>query len=50
MTKAGIKLPTLFDVEIQIPTFVHVTPAKAHDMNAMSVILSYERAIAMLKH
>jgi len=37
-TKAGVKLHTLFDVETQIPTFVHITPAKMHDVNAMDVI------------
>nr|WP_294081926.1 IS4 family transposase [Proteiniphilum sp. UBA5384] len=37
-TKAGIKLHTLFDIETQIPAFVHVTPAKVHDMNAMDII------------
>ena len=37
-TKAGIKLHTLFDIETQIPDFVHITPAKVHDMNAMDNI------------
>lgn len=37
-TKAGIKLHTLFDIETQIPAFVHITPAKVHDMNAMDNI------------
>lgn len=40
-TKVGSKLHTLFDIETQISAFVHVTPVKMHDMNAMDVI-SYE--------
>lgn len=37
-TKAGIKMHTLFDVEMQIPTFIHITEAKIHDVNAMDII------------
>ena len=37
-TKAGIKLHTLYDVETDIPTFIHITEAKVHDVNAMDVI------------
>jgi hypothetical protein len=37
-TKAGIKMHTLFDVETQIPTFIHITQVKVHDVNAMDVI------------
>lgn len=37
-TKAGIKLHTLYDVVTQIPTFIHITEAKVHDMNAMDEI------------
>lgn len=33
--KGGIKLHTLFDVNTQIPVFVHITAASVHDMNAM---------------
>ncbi|MCH4147039.1 MAG: IS4 family transposase [Prevotella sp.] len=36
--KAGIKLHTLYDVETDIPTFIHITEAKVHDVNAMDVI------------
>ena len=39
--KGGIKLHTLFDINTQIPAFVHITPASVHDMNAMD-ILFYE--------
>ncbi len=41
-TKAGIKLHTLFDVNTQIPVFIHITEANIHDVNAMDVI-DYER-------
>lgn len=37
-TKAGIKVHTLFDVVTQIPTYVHITEAKIHDVNAMDDI------------
>jgi transposase len=40
-TKGGIKLHTLYDVKTSIPTFVHITPASIHDVNALDV-LSYE--------
>lgn len=37
-TKAGIKLHTLFDVNTQIPVFIHITEANIHDVNAMDII------------
>lgn len=37
-TKAGIKMPTLYDVEIDILTFNHITEAKLHDQNSMDAI------------
>jgi hypothetical protein len=36
--KAGIKLHTLYDVVTQIPSFIHITPARVNDVNAMDVI------------
>lgn len=36
--KGGIKLHTLYDVETQIPTFFHITPARQHDTKAMDAI------------
>lgn len=39
--KGGIKLHTLYDVKTSIPTFVHITPASVHDVNALDA-LSYE--------
>ena len=36
--KGGIKVHTLYDVVTQIPTFIHITEAKVHDMNAMDEI------------
>ena len=37
-TKGGIKVHTLYDIETQIPTFIHITTASVHDMNAMDEI------------
>ena len=36
--KGGIKVHTLFDAIVGVPTFVHITEAKVHDMNAMDDI------------
>ena len=36
--KGGIKMHTLYDLETQIPTFFHITPAREHDTKAMDVI------------
>ena len=36
--KGGIKMHTLYDVEAQVPAFVHITPARTHDIKAMSEI------------
>jgi len=41
--KAGVKMHTLYDVETDIPTFVHITEAKLHDQNEMDLI-PYETA------
>jgi len=62
--KGGIKLNTLFEVTTQIPTFVHITPAGVHDVNAMAFLLyepgayyifdrgyvDYERLFQITKH
>ncbi len=39
--KGGIKIHTIYDVNTQIPPFVHITPAVSHDVNAMDY-LTYE--------
>jgi len=36
--KGGIKVHTLFDIVTQIPTYIHITEAKVHDVNAMDEI------------
>jgi hypothetical protein len=36
--KGGVKVHTLFDVVTQIPTYIHITAAKVHDVNAMDEI------------
>lgn len=40
-TKAGIKLHTLYDVKTSIPTFIHISNAKTHDVSTLD-ILTYE--------
>jgi len=37
--KGGIKLHTLFDVNTQIPAFVHITSASVHDINALDALI-----------
>ena len=39
--KGGIKIHTLYDVETQVPAFIHITDAKINDVRAMDVI-TYE--------
>lgn len=36
--KGGIKVHTLYDVETQVPTFIHITEAKVNDVKAMDAI------------
>src|SRR5690606_24211686 len=40
--KGGIKLHTLFDIKTSIHSFIHITPARVHDVNIMDLI-PYER-------
>jgi hypothetical protein len=37
-TKAEVKMHTLFDIETQISTFIHITEAKLYNVNVMDVI------------
>ena len=37
-TKGGVRVHTMYDVETQVPAFVHITPAAVHDVKAMDVI------------
>ena len=39
--KGGIKIHTLYDVETQVPAFIHITEAKINDVRDMDVI-TYE--------
>ena len=43
--KGGIKMHILYDLETEIPTFFHITPAKAHDTKAMDVIPNEENSL-----
>lgn len=36
--KGGIKMHTLFDVKTSIPSFLHITTAKVHDVNVLDII------------
>lgn len=36
--KGGIKLHTLYDVKTSIPTFLHISNAKVHDVNILDLI------------
>jgi hypothetical protein len=40
--KGGIKMHTLFDVKTSIPSFLHITNAKLHDVNVLDII-SFEQ-------
>lgn len=40
-TKGGIILHTLYDIKTSIPSFIHVSSASVHDMNALD-LLHYE--------
>ena len=40
-TKGGIKLHTLYDVKTSIPSFIHISTASVHDVNALD-LLYYE--------
>ena len=36
--QAGIKMHTLYEIQTDIPTFIHITEAKEHDQRAMEEI------------
>lgn len=40
--KGGIKIHTLFDIKTSIPSFIHITTARVHDVNIMDLI-PYEK-------
>lgn len=42
--KGGIKMHTLYNIEAQVPAFVHITEAKVHDSKAMPEI-PYEKGV-----
>lgn len=41
-TKGGIKMHTLYDIKTSIPSFIHLSTASMHDVNALD-LLTYER-------
>jgi len=38
-TKAAVKLHTLLDLRGNIPTFIHITDGKTHDVNVLDILL-----------
>jgi hypothetical protein len=38
-TKAGIKLHALYDVKTSIPTFIHITSARIHDVSTLDILV-----------
>ncbi len=42
--KGGVKAHVEFDLETQVPAFIHITTASVHDVNAMDVIPYEENA------
>lgn len=43
--KGGFKIHTLYDVEIQVPAFIHITVAKINDVKAMDVNHTLKRFV-----
>ena len=39
-TEAAVKLHTLFDVQGNIPAFIHITDGKLHDVNVLDIMAS----------
>jgi hypothetical protein len=37
-TKGGVKMHTLFEINTQVPVFIHITPAIVHDVNVLDFI------------
>ena len=46
--KGGTKMHTLYNLETQIPTFFHITPARVHYTKAMDVIPYEENSFHIL--
>ena len=38
-TKAAVKLHTLLDIRGNIPTFIHITEGKVHDVNVLDILI-----------
>ncbi len=38
-TKAAVKLHTLLDIRGNIPTFIHITDGKVHDVNVLDILI-----------
>jgi len=49
-TKAAIKLHTLLDLRGAIPTFVHISDGRLHDLHALDLLLPEPGAIYVMDH
>jgi hypothetical protein len=46
-TKAAIKLHTLLDLRGQIPSFIHISDGKLHDVNVLDILIPEAGAVSM---
>jgi hypothetical protein len=49
-TKAAIKLHTLLDLRGSIPSFIHITDGKTHEVNVLDELLIEPGAFYLRKH
>jgi hypothetical protein len=47
-TKAAVKLHTLLDLRGAIPSFIHISDGKLHDVNALDLLLPEPAAIYVM--
>ncbi len=47
-TKAAIKLPTLLDLRSAIPSFIHISDGKLHDVNVLDLLLPEPAAFSIM--
>ena len=47
-TKAAVKMHTLLDLRGNIPTFIHISDGKLHDVNVLDVMVPEARAIYVM--
>jgi Transposase DDE domain len=47
-TKAAVKMPTLLDLRGCIPSFIHISEGKLHDVNVLDLLLPEPGAIYVM--